>query len=317
MRSQAGIKALGIMAIGSIASPTYFTPMGLRGKSVVTFEEFNQPETHRAQKLRNMVNIKIDTGTLQGSGGKSDLYTLFSLVNFVKQGGVDAQVVLMEGAKASNIFTGDVLNFSGDDHLGIGFEFNLSPKGREHKVMLEAAVHYTRAESIILAAKTNAQLAGFNAGSALLNQGIRYDYYAAPFLSSLQAPSGTDLFDKTDWKNWNLSIKTVGEKSELNNRDHVNYCEVVFEFIGSNAGIMNDKIQTMLAKANEVGLVLGMGLDSGTTQTLSFAPGQLALNQVLTFGDDERSIKMTWSGQVPVNDLLAGLATYATGSVVI
>lgn len=316
-KTQAGIRAVGLCAIGSISSPTYFLPLGLRQKGNIVISEFNQPENYRGQKLRNMMNIKADLSTLQGSGSNSDLVLIYTLSNFMLQGGVDAQIVLMEGTKASERYTGDVLNFTGDDSFGVDVDFTLTPKGRDNKIMLETAIAYSKLEAIILAGKTNQQVANFNLDSGLGNAGINYPYYAAPYLIDIEAPSATSLFSIRDLKDFRLNIKSVSEKSEIDNRSRVQWIEVTYEVTAWDAGIMNDKLQGLLAKSNNVQLALDFGLNSIDTQRFVFNAGVLSMNNEITFGDDSRLSKVTFNGRIPLTDFVAAMSTHATGTVTV
>lgn len=317
-KSQAGIRAAGIAAIGTLgSSPVFFTPLGLRQKGNIVVSDHNNPENYRGQKLRNQMNFKADLSTYQGTGSVSDLELLYTYLNFVMMGGCDAQFILMEGTKSDNRFTGDVLNFTGDDFLGIDLDFNLTPKGRDIKLAFEAAVPYHRGEAIILAGKTNQQVTNFNEGGALGNAGIKYGNFASPELLSVQAPAGSSLFEKRDIKDFKFQVKTPSEKSDIDNRSIAHFAEVIFEITAVNAGIVNDKLPSLLAKPNEVQLASSFGVGASGTEGLTFNQGVLSLVKEFTFGDDNRLSKLTFNGMIPLKDFVNGLSTYATGSCTI
>lgn len=302
MYSPSGIKSIAIAGINSLLStPSFPFAFGLRLSTALKMSSYEPVVDYRDRKHRNMINFKLDASTIQGQGSQGNMGVMQTISHFVVNGGCDCQMI-GEGASYSSAlgaYVGDVYNFCGLlNHMGIGFDFTISPKGRELKVPLEVAIPYDDAKAIIAAATTNESCGYLNEyGSTHGFARIYTAHYAAPYLTSVEAPSGTVLFNIADLDDWRINYKTKSEKAKLTNRDKVSYVTVTHEITPSLASA--SKILEVLNKSHGVQLVMRVRMGN-VSEVYQLNAGVAPFDPEFNIEDKVRDGKLVFSSDVPV-----------------
>lgn len=301
MYSKAGIKAIAIAGINTLlSSPSYPLGFGLRLNSKLKISPYESVVDYRERKHRNMINFQLDGSTIQGITNQGNFNVMQRISHFTLLGGCDCQMIGEEATYDTNLaaYIGDVFNFCGNNNfMGMGFDFTLSPKGRELKVPLEVALPFDDAKTIIAAATMNESCAFLNEyGSTHGFAKINYATYAAPFLTAVEAPSGTALFNVASLDDWKINYKSKSEKAKLTNRDKVSYVTVTVEITPGLASA--SKILEILNKTHGIQLVMRVKMGS-INEVHQFNAGVLPLESEFDIEEKVRQGKLTFSADIP------------------
>jgi len=311
--SKPGIRGIAIAGINTLLStPSYPIAFGLRQPATLNLKGHEETIDYRERKLRNMINAKLDASTYQGITNEGNITILQNISHFINSGGCDCQLIGNESVLSNNKYVGDVFNFCGNlAFMGLGYDFTLSPKGRDLKIPLEVALPFDVMKSIIASAGTNESCSFLNTnGSSHGFAGIDYTKYASPYLTAIESPSGTVLFPISEIDDWSISFKTKSDKAKLTNRDKVSYITVSIELTTGNAS--QSEIMKVLNKAQESQLLLRVSVGT-ISETYQFNTGVLTHSDDFELADKTRQGKISFSADIPFPDFHTAL-TNALGN---
>lgn len=305
--SKPGIRGIAIAGVNSLlSSPSFPIAFGLRQPANLSFKGHEEISDYRDRKLRNMINAKLEASTYQGMTNEGNITVLQNISHFVNAGGCDCQLIGIESVLTNNKYIGDVYNFCGNTaFMGLGYDFTLSPKGRDLKIPLEVALPFDVMKALIASAGTNESCSFLNTNGATHGfAGIDYSKYSAPYLTSIEAPSGTTLFPISEMDDWSISFKTKSDKAKLTNRDKVSYVTVKVELTTGNAS--QSEILKVLNKSQEVQLVLRVSMGS-ISEVYQFNSGVLTHSDEFELADKTRQSKISFSADIPFPDFHTAL----------
>lgn len=299
--SKEGIRSIALANIDTLlSSAVYPYAPGIRTPAMLKITGYNEPTDFRERKLRNMLNANLEVTALQSRIDTGNLKTLALLAYYALQGGVDVQMIGMESTLGTGKYSGDIYSFTGvSNFMGLDFEFSLSPKGREVKIILEVAKAYADIRAIIEAGETAESCDTINALAVVGYAGYDFGKIEMPVLRSVDSPLSTPLINIQDVDDWELTFKTKGNKSAATNRTNVNYVTCTFDVTLKNAS--NDFLIDIANKSQY--LNLAVGIDSGTkAEIYDFAAGVLSNSKEIAIGDNERTTKLMFTGDIPIKD---------------
>lgn len=298
--SRAGIRSITLTKKGTLANPIVEASMfpiyiGIRGAATqLLITDHNTTEDYLGRTHRNMLNFKAEPESKQ-----IEIAELDGLLTFIKDGGCDAQLVAVENGVAG----GSVFNLVGESFAGIGFEYENSNKERKCKILLEVAQEYDVAKSIISSAAAPT--------IAAISNNPLFNKVVPPYLTSIVL-AGDYTISKQDLKEWKLTLKTSGDKSTYN-RDIVSYLDVILEFTSYKADVAT--IVNLLGKSNFPSVALEQknlphdGIAPSANNRFIFNAGTLGMKNEPKIGDDERSVKVTLAGKVPIDNIVKSSVT--------
>lgn len=312
--SKIGIKSIVFSEKNALlTSPSYPVFPGVRLPATMTIKGHNEPTDFRDRKLRNMLNVLLEVTTLQTRTTQGNFALLGILAYFCKTGGADLQVIGQESVFSTDKFIGDIYNFTGvNNFMGIDFEYMLSPKGREVKIMFEVAKSYNDIKAIIDASETAESCATVNAQSTTGYAGYDFTKVEMPVLRDIDSPIDTSILNVEDIDDWKITFKSKGNKSNLTNRSIVNYITTTLELTTLDASTTN--LKSWLAKSQYLNTVLQIQTGD-VSESYDFKLGVLSHSDEITIGDENRNAKFVWNADIPVTDFfnaVNGQTTLAT-----
>lgn len=260
----------------------------LRDNAVVTIED-KTIEDYRKRQFPLMTNFKAELFSLEV--GRPLLSTL---ITHAQANGAAAEFA---GSKIGPTTYDGIWQFTGEDYLGIDFEYESSLKRRGAKVMLEASFDRVRWSSLLTAAQTN----------TIYNDVLSafpYDNYEAPVFESLKyGASNTALINKDEIVDMSLMVKTIGNKT-IYDRTVVSALEVNLDITvvdATKAKLLAMWGITPWAPSIELKQKIG----SASSETHVFNEGVLGLKRKPQLEDSKRELTLNLTGIVPIFDVVA------------
>lgn len=259
-------------------------------------------EDYRKRQLPTYTNMKVTVDTM--NIGRPLLYYLLAQATHPELVSLEA-IAEKNGAAYDGIYLFDAAG----QRLGIDFDYQAGSTERMASVTYEAKFEKSVANAILLAATTNVTPIDFSlieGGGAVVGT-FTAGHYRTPYLSFIKyaANGGSDvvLVAPEDIISYKLSLKTEGRKT-LHNRTVVDYVNATLEVEIASADKTKIKDLHLLTTTDFVPAVKFQMKDSDSTyETHEFADSVLATKFEATVGDDARSIKMVFSGNVPLGNI--------------
>lgn len=304
--AKAGIKAVYICKKGTAdTTPANVYYLGLRRAGLLTIEGKDEIKDYRDRPLRNYLGYKAEFDTFQSTMSMlKDIITVYSIEN-----GLD---VIIVGEKYDSTPKHDGLfKFTGSNAIGLDFEFIRSDKENSCKFIFESNYEYDTGTDIMSVAKTGGDSA---LGIPIVQSPaawLDFTQYGAPYHSSFSFGGNSTGFDKLDIIERKLTFKSVGVKNAYN-QTNINYVKCTLEVTSMNA--MMDKINTTWAKAQNPAIVISnKAANAGVaaTETWTFNAGSLVMRNIFEIGDEKRTAKAIFEGNIPLFDFTFNVATPA------
>ncbi len=251
---------------------------------------------YRGMEGRNLVNRKI-TGlkTFQPS-----MFMLKKVIQYAKEQ-CDIQAVTVPQSASAD--SEDVFQFTGNNILGIDFEYLISHQERSLMIAPEGQIEYEDHLTFMDAADSAAV-----ADLGFTNEGKDDDKYKHPWFLSIQAPNGTNLGDRFNIKERKLSIKPVVERLQYNiPKSH--FVEFLLEVLLENTSVA--EVVTLMGKDMSPSILLKEKNNAAGTYYDGFDIDAGWLSQKITnhsIGDKQRDVKVQYKGQIPLYKVLGGFA---------
>lgn len=265
-------------------------------------------EDYRKRTLPTYTNMKISVDTL--NVGRPLLFYLLAQAT-------DSDLVSLEALSEKNggVYDGIYLFDSTGQKLGVDFDYVASNSERMASVTYEAKFEKSVANAILNAATTNVTPIDFTAidgGTANIATFTSLQY-RTPYLSFIKynANGGSDtvLVAPEDVISYKLSLKTEGRKT-LHNRTVVDYINANLEVEIASADKTTIKNLHLLTTTDFAPAIKFQMKDSDSTyENHEFADGVLTTKFEGVVGDDARSIKMVFSGNIPLGNVAYTEAT--------
>ena len=258
-------------------------------------------QDYRQRQLPTYTNMKVTVDTM--NIGRPLLYYLLAQATH-------PDLVSLEAVseKASGVYDGIYLFDADGQRLGIDFDYQAGSTERMASVTYEAKFEKSVANSILSASVSNVTPIDFSlveGGSGIGT--FTAGHYRTPYLSFIKYnPNGTSdtvLVDPADVISYKLSLKTEGRKT-LHNRTVVDYINATLEVEIASADKTKIKDLHLLTTTDFAPAIKFQMKDSESTyENHEFADSVLASKFEATVGDDARSIKMVFSGNVPLGNV--------------
>jgi len=289
--SKAGIKQIALCDAGTLtATPANPILMGIRGGASLEVNPHKEVKDYRERKLRNMVNFKFGVESFQPS-----MKFLKALINWANNN-CDVQIVSTPQTSGGAV---DCFQFKGNESIGIDFEYLMNMDKRSVKVDFERAMEYDRAQSFIDGADstTPTAITGFSAPNT---EGMDFNAYRKPYFIAFEAPKGTPLCVITDVIDRKLTIKTKGKKSGYNS-SIVDYLTITAELTTRKAGI-GEFINAMDRGMRPSILWKEQNALASLYDAVDINSNVLTQSETFKIADDDRFVKLTFEGDVPLYD---------------
>jgi len=288
MSSRAGLKQLVLCDAGTLlTTPSNPLAAGLRNSATMERTPFKEVKDYRNRLLKNMINFKIEWESLQPT-----MLMLKCLTGWINLN-CDAQVITVPQTISSG---GDVYQFIAANKAGLDFEYIISADKRSLKPTLEVAMEYERAKAFIDAADSTGQ----TVFGSIQGDGADFTKYRAPYFLSFEVPKTTAVFGAQDLVERTYSIKTKNKKS-IYNASIVDYLTFEFSITARDASIL--KQIDVMSKDVSPAVYIKEQNNGSYYDAFDFNTGVLTLHDEFKDGDDDRTLKLTFSADVPIGDI--------------
>jgi hypothetical protein len=288
--SRIGIKRALLAQAGTmLTTPAGLVPLGVRKSSKLIISALDEIKDYRNRNLRNKTNFRYEADSLQGT-----LRDLQWGIKFL-QDGYDFQ--LLKERQTSAAKSGGCFNWASQVN-GLDFEYVMTNKERYLKWIFETAMEYAEAITLIDGADASGDLLpaiSTNAISGGNERGENFTNYRYPWYFAIQAPSGTEIFNKKEIMERSFSLKTKGSNNEYN-ETVVNWISVNLTIKGSDATI--SKIVEILNKAQAPSIVVKEKLSSTLYEQFTFNANVLSFTSEFGLGDDEDYAQLVFEGDI-------------------
>ncbi|HEX2866106.1 MAG TPA: hypothetical protein VHO03_03640 [Ignavibacteriales bacterium] len=258
--------------------------LGLRGAGSLDISPFKPGKDYRNRTLRNMMNHKYDIEALQPT--IKMLKGLHGYLNLK----ADVQV-LTNPQSDGNPYC---FKYAGNNGIGIGFEYGITPDKRYLKPALERAFDYTTHKTFMDAADDPS---GIVSVAGITGEGADFSKYHEPNFLKFEASKGTSLVDPREIVDRSLVFKTSGKKT-IYNEDLVSYLTATLSITGRNAAI--SKILEILNKDMAPSILWREGTTGTCFEDYEFNAGCLTLSPEVKNSDDDFYTKITFEGDIPI-----------------
>lgn len=281
-----GINQIVLCKRGTLATlePPNIIAVGLRKPAELTFEPLHTTTDYRERETRNFLNANVKAETLQPT-----LQMIKDIVDAgIPDGGMDCEVLAVPQTTG---VSGGCFQFRDDgvttpeQYIGVDFEWKVTKEMRSIEFDCNVALPYTQMKSLIDAADSNTP-----GTFGLTNYGNDFTKQRSVDIEISDATfNGDELLD------FSFSMKNVGDKS-VYNRTKTNFFAFQVEFTFRSATIAN--IVTALERNISPSLTFKVNQGAFFDRVI-FNAGALALKTTPLIADKSRTVKLTYSGQVP------------------
>lgn len=261
--------------------------IGLRGAGTQEITPFKGQKDYLGRALRNMMNHKYDVEGLTPT--IKMLKALHSYLNM----NADVQI-LTHAQPGGNPYC---FKYTGNDDIGLGFEYSMTPDKRNMKILLERAFEYLVHTTFMDKADDPAQKVTV---AGITGEGADFAKFYEPYFLKFEAPIGTALVNANEIVDRSLTIKTDGKKNAYN-QDIVDYLLVTLSLTGRDATIA--KILTYLNKDMAPSILWREGTTGAYYEEFNFAANTLTLSPEVKNADDDYYLKINFEGKIPVNSV--------------
>lgn len=297
--SRAGLKQIVACDAGTLStSPTNATAIGLRKEAVLEISSFKEPIDYLHRRVRNMMNFKVECESLQPT-----IQMLKNMISFLNTG-CDLQVITRAQSYGGN---GDVYKFVGDDKPGLDFEYMLDANKRSLKSTWEIAMKYAKAKEFIEGASNTTEV-NFQ---DITGEGEDFTKYRPPYFLSFESPKANQIFARGDIKSRSYSIRTEKTK-DIWNVSIVDYLIFEFVIVARDAAIAK-QIEIMSNSDFRPSIYVREKNHGSYFDCFDFDRDVLALSEVHTNEDNDRTIEMSFYGHIPLYNISWDLGTTSGG----
>lgn len=266
-----GIKYLTILPVSSNPSPTSINHLPLRadGKLTITDEPVKD---YLERTLPNWINFKAE-----GESYYNDLLSLNLAHTLAQNKGAMCEIV-PEGNQG-------VFRFAENHYLGYDYEFLISKDSTTIKHTLEGKFEHAVGKWLIQTAINNSRL-----WSA--NQSLQMAHYKNNKITNFSGLDGNFI------KDFNMKIATKGEKT-INNKVIPSVYDVSLEITTYDSNAIKIKEAFDLTGGATINISNGLAI--------VIANNTLYPTREIIIGSKDKSLKITWAGQVPISALTINL----------
>jgi hypothetical protein len=300
--ARAGIDKIVLCAKGTIAtSPTHVIPGGLRGKTSLVIKDVGDREESRERFMQRGVLFTLE---------ETPLYqpTLLNLMNIISQympdGGCDAEITARPQVAG---VTGGCFQFKGtsNQHLGIGFKYEMSRARRVLAVKLGAQFSKAAAKALIDGSDA-ATPATF---STVTNAGIDYTKQRIPWLAFTHATFGyNEIID------YSFTLENVKDAdNDLEEREISQMVKATLMYKFKSATIANIVAEMAEAEGVAINFQQDTSAASATFEKFVFNQYTLTKEAERKVADSERNLTLTYTGTIPLNNITASYTTVNGG----
>jgi len=275
----------------TFAGPVNGMAMGIRAGANLKRNAYKPIKDYLNRSWRNKINFKVEAETFQP--------TMLMLNNMIRwlNGNVDTQV--QTNLQASVDTYGDVYLFDVENsrNLGLDFEVLYNADKRSIKAILEGAITYTDAQTLINAADATTP----KTFAGITGPGESEVYLRRPAFVALEAPKATGIVLRDEIVERSYSIKTKGKKSVETNMSIVDYLtfEIMMKF--RNASVAAQVIT--MAKDNAPSLYIKELNNGAYYDAWDFAACVLTLDDEVEVNDEDRFQTVKFAGDVFLYDI--------------
>ncbi len=221
-----------------------------------------------------------------------------ALLLMAREGGAGVELIGARKTVTPATYDG-VFTYIGQNRLGMKMKYKASNKARTIEIELKRLFDKDTHKAILDAAQTDTiQTFGASVGTQLAEVSADPDNYTPTGYAEFNL-GGTLLFDNADLKEFKLEVETAGDENifEMLN---VSYLNTKLEVTITNAS--REKIKS-LHEFTSLTPAIDFTLKNGANKWEKhvYNQGVLSLNRVTTIGDDERTVKLVFEGQTPIN----------------
>lgn len=290
MDFSAGIRQLLFCARDTLGSNELSYPVflgvGNEGKYLITDKTV---KGYRDEDIPSMVNHKIEMKTFQ-----MDFFILSRLIFHCSQRGADCQIVT-EKTAANNY--GGVYNFTGNDFLGIDFEWKHTDKESSLSVTGEVSLSDLASSSLICAAQTNVPIDIPEVDPQYGHRGIDLQLVRTPKFGSVQSPGGNALVNGHEVIERNFVIKTVSSKL-ASDRSSVKWLKVILDLTIDKSTA--SALSGYLGRAKNSALVFQEKTAAGSFFTYNFGSDLFFRKHELSIDKESSFIKLSFEKNIPL-----------------
>lgn len=290
--SKTGLKQLVLCDGGSLlTTPVNPTAMGIRGPASLKHGNYKPIKDYLSRTWRNKINFRVEAETYQPT-----MLTLKNMISWLN-GNCDAQITTNK--QTSGASNGDVFQFGtiASTNLGLEFELMCNADKRSIKTILEGALNYAAAQSLIDAADS-ATPVNF---SGITGAGDSEVFLRKPAFVAFEAPKATAIVLRDEIVERSYTIKTKGKKSVETNMLIVDYLtfEITMKF--RNASIANQI--AIMTKANAPSLYIKEQNNASFYDAWDFAAGVITLDPETEITDEDRVQTLKFMADVSLFDI--------------
>lgn len=332
-KSTAGIVECYLLSPGSLATfaatgilpqGAYMVPIGISDTKEMKITDYDPPKDAYGNILRNKKLFQFQPDSFLTSWANLQTLQYFALITR----GCDA-IVVCEGfteyrGRANGVpdAEGDYtwrknaaegiyfFDYNAKTHFGIGFEFNLAAKKASIKLDLNVALGMYKATQMQQTATTNILLKtdGVNTVEMPLLQADRQFVLECKAVQYHDGTTWQNVMSWDDIANRSLTIKTVENKREHDNRDNVQLIDVQLDVTSDEANC--SRIATLWNINQFAAIRLLEEHPDGSEYIVEIQKNTLTNVSNPTIGKDKRQNIFTVKGQVPAKRWVIDSGTY-------
>ncbi len=288
MRSMPGLRQLVACDAGTLATtPANALAFGYRSKTALKITEFKNTADYLERSLRNKVNFNVSGESFQG--------TMQMLSRMLSWANLNADIQMITNKQSASASSDDVFKFTGDNKLGIGFEFVMNDEKRSLTPTFEGALEYDNAVTLIDSADSETAV-DFGLSNA---EGIDETAYRYPFYISFESPKTTAVFSKADIQSREFKMTLEGQKDAYN-KLVAQYLKLEISITGFEATISKVVEQMNKNMSSSILWKEQNGADSSLYAGIDIAEGVLHQTNEFTIDDENRILVAKYVGKIPL-----------------
>jgi hypothetical protein len=265
--------------------------MGIRGGASLKRGLYKPIKDSLSRSWRNMINFRVEAETYQPT-----MLMLKKMIEWLN-GNVDAQI--LTNKQTSGASNGDVFIFkqTASTNLGLDFELMFNADKRSIKAILEGALNYADAETLIDAADSASPYTF--TGVNITGAGENELFFRKPAFVQFEFPAAATVLYRDEIVERSYSIKTKSKKSVETNMSIVDYLsyEIMMKFRNASAA----KQVEIMAKDNAPSIYIrenNAASDGSEWDAFWFAAGALTLDDEFEVNDEDRHQTLKFTGDV-------------------
>ncbi len=285
------------------ATPTNVIAGGLRGKTKLTIKDVGNNDESRGRFMEIGKLFTLD---------ETPLYqpSLLNLMNIISQylpdGGADAEIKMRPQSSGVD---GGCFQFSGagttNQHLGIGFKYELSKKRRALLIKGMLQLNPTLAAALVNAADSNTPVTF----SGVTNYGIDETKRRFPWINFTNS-----IFGYNEILDYSLILESVKDsENDLNEREISQMVKATLTYKFNSATIAN--LVSRMAEAEGLAINFQEDTSAASATYEKFVFNQYVLHKEATaeLGDDVGNDTLVYSGLIPIGNISAAYTALVGG----